>query len=183
MAISDELRDNIPGTIQELNRNGIEKMLLLTGDNHATAKAIAKKAGISEYHAELLPDEKVLVIEDLVKRYKMVAMVGDGINDTPSLARATVGITVGQTGTDTALETADITLMADDLSLIPLAIRLGNLTVRTIKINIAFSILVKAVFLILAIAGWSTLWMAVAADMGASLLVTFNGLRLLHIKP
>jgi Cd2+/Zn2+-exporting ATPase len=162
-----------------LARMGIEHTVMLTGDNPATAQAIASAAGIDHVQAELLPEHKVAAIETLLAQYGAVAMVGDGVNDAPALARATVGIAMGAAGTDTALETADVALMADDLGKLPFAVQLSRQARRIIRQNVTLSLGIKAIFLVLALAGSATLWMAVFADMGASLLVTANGMRLL----
>jgi Cd2+/Zn2+-exporting ATPase len=153
---------------------------MLTGDNEQTAAAIASQLGISEWLSELLPADTVMAIEDLKRRYGAVAMVGDGVNDAPALAAADIGIARGAAGADAALETADVALMADDLLAVPSFFRLGRATVRNIRVNVAVAIGLKAAFLTLAVAGVATLWMAVVADMGASLLVIGNGLRLLR---
>ena len=182
MSISDRVRKGIKEVIEELHKSGIQKIIMLTGDNKGTADAIAKELGIDEYKAELLPQDKVDAVEQLRVKYSNVAMVGDGVNDAPALAASTVGIAMGAIGTDTALETADIALMSDDLSKLPYTVELSRKTVTTIKENIFLSILIKALFLALAIGGMATLWMAVAADMGASLLVIFNGLKVLRFR-
>ena len=163
---------------------GLEQLIMLTGDNRKTAGVIADRLGIDDYRAELLPGDKVRAIKDLLKKYGKVAMVGDGVNDAPALAASTLGIAMGATGTDSALETADVALMGDDLGKLPLAIRLSRKALKIIKVNIAFSIIVKVLFVVLTPLGFTTLWMAVGADMGASLLVIFNGLRMLgKVRP
>ena len=153
---------------------------MLTGDNRRTAEAIAREAGLDEVRAELLPAEKVAAVDQLVFRYGQVAMIGDGVNDAPAMARATLGIAMGAAGSDAAMETADIALMSDDLSRLPWLIHHSRRTLRVIRQNISFSLLVKAVFVALTFAGHASLWAAIAADMGASLLVISNGLRLLQ---
>src|SRR5690606_27130248 len=168
--------------LEKLHRLGIRKTVMLTGDNQGTARAIAQTVGIDEYRAELLPQDKLEAIRKLKQDHGKVAMVGDGINDAPALATATVGIAMGGAGTDTALETADIALMADDLSNLLFMVKLSRNVLSIIKQNITFSLVIKAVALILIVPGWLTLWMAIFADMGATLLVTLNGLRLLRVK-
>lgn len=180
IAVADTLRPEVPQVLAALRRVGIEKTVMLTGDNEATARAIAAAAGVDALKAGLLPEDKVAAVEDLLARYGAVAMVGDGVNDAPALARATVGIAMGAAGTDTALETADIALMADDLGRLPFALRLSRRARSIIGQNVALALGIKALFLVLALAGMATLWMAVFADMGASLIVTFNGMRLLR---
>ncbi|MFQ6092063.1 MAG: heavy metal translocating P-type ATPase, partial [bacterium] len=180
IAIADELRQNASEAIQHLRQNGIKKVVMLTGDNRGTAQAIAERLHIDQFYAELLPEDKVRIMKQLLKERSRVAMVGDGVNDAPALAIATIGIAMGTAGTDTALETADIALMADDLSKLPLAMKLSRKALHIIKQNIVFALLIKAVFLAMTPIGWATLWMAVFADMGASLMVIFNGLRVLR---
>jgi Cd2+/Zn2+-exporting ATPase len=153
---------------------------MLTGDHEAAAAALAQAVGVDEYRASLLPDDKVTAIADLRRAHGAVAMVGDGVNDAPALASADVGIAMGVAGTDATLETADVALMADELPKIAYALRLSRATTRNIRANIAFSLAVKGVFLVMAIGGSATLWMAVVADTGASLLVVANALRLLR---
>jgi Cd2+/Zn2+-exporting ATPase len=179
IAIADEVREAALPAIQKLKQLGIRKTVMLTGDNTVTARAIAGQIGIDKFEAELLPDNKVEVIQQLMKNKEMLAMVGDGINDAPALASATMGIAMGVSGSDTAIETADIALMEDDLSRIAYLKKLSRKTVRIIKQNIFIALFLKAIFFALAIPGLATLWMAVFADMGASLMVIFNGLRAL----
>ncbi len=180
LALSDALRDETPGALTALKKAGILRLVMLTGDNQATADAIGARAGIDEIHAELLPQDKVSLIEALAERYEHVAMVGDGVNDAPAMARASVGIAMGAAGSDAAIETADIALMADDLSKLPWLIDHSKRTLRIIRANVALSLGIKAVFVVLTLLGGASLWSAIAADMGASLVVTFNGLRLLR---
>ncbi|AUS08951.1 heavy metal translocating P-type ATPase [Laceyella sacchari] len=182
IAVADEVRENSREVIQRLHELGIKKTVMLTGDNPATAEAIGKKLGIGEVQAELLPQDKLEFIKQLRSDGSKVAMVGDGVNDAPALATSTVGIAMGGAGTDTALETADIALMADDLKKLPFTIRLSRQALRIIKQNITFSLAIKAIALLLIVPGWLTLWMAIFADMGATLIVTLNGLRLLKVK-
>lgn len=182
-AIRDEIRRQSRTVVERLHRVGIKHIYMLTGDNEGTARAISREIGDQmEYRAELMPEDKATVIEVLQEELGSVAMVGDGVNDAPAMAVSTVGIAMGTAGTDTALETADIALMADDLNKIPYTVKLSRRTVRIILQNIVFSLVLKAVFLILIIPGWITLWMAVAADVGASILVILNGMRLLRTQ-
>jgi len=182
IAVGDELRAAGGDAIAMLRRQGVERVAMLTGDNAIAARAIAHALAIDEFQAELLPEDKVAAVRALRQRYGTVAMVGDGVNDAPALAAADVGIAMGVAGTDAALETADVALMADDLLKLPFAFRLSRRTLRNIKTNIAVSIGLKGAFLVLGVAGLATLWMAVVADMGASLLVIANGLRLLRTE-
>jgi Cd2+/Zn2+-exporting ATPase len=180
ISIADQPREAARGVIGQLRALDIAHITLLTGDNRGTARAIAAHLGIDEVQAELLPADKVEAVDRLVDRYDRVGMVGDGVNDAPAMASATVGIAMGAAGSDTALETADLVLMSDDLTRLPFAIRLSRMTLRIIRENITLALSLKAIFLMLAIPGYATLWMAVFADMGASLLVIANSLRLLR---
>ena len=180
IGVADETRGAAPEAIQMLREHGVGHVVLLTGDHEAPARAAAAALGIDEVRAGLLPDEKLDAVKELRQRHGALAMIGDGVNDAPALAAADVGIAMGVAGTDAALETADIALMADELAKIPYAVRLSRATLRNIRANIAFSLVLKGAFLILAVAGVATLWMAVVADMGASLIVIANALRLLR---
>jgi Cd2+/Zn2+-exporting ATPase len=180
--ISDQVREDAAPTIAELRALGVEKIVLMTGDNEGTARAIAEKLGVDEFHAELLPQDKVRLLKKLRDDFGAVGMVGDGVNDAPALATATVGFAMGAAGSDVALETADVALMSDDLTKLPYAMRLSRATRKIVQQNIALSLGIKAVFIALAIPGLATLWMAVLADMGASLAVVANGLRLLRFR-
>lgn len=182
IAVADVLRENSGQAINKLKKAGIKKVIMLTGDNESTAHAIATKAGVDDFRADLLPEDKVDAIKSLLVKHGKVAMVGDGVNDAPAMAVSTVGIAMGAAGTDTALETADIALMADDLTKLADAIKLSRKTLGIIKQNIAFALIVKGLILLMVVPGWLTLWLAVAGDMGSSLLVTLNGMRLLRVK-
>ena len=182
ISVADSVRDNALSIVADLKRAGLERVIILTGDNQGTARAISEKIGADEFHAELLPEDKLKAIEEVKGRYGSVAMVGDGINDAPALAAATLGIAMGAAGTDVAMETADIALMSDDLSRLPWLIRHGRRTLGVIRQNIVFALGLKLLFMGLALANIATLWMAIAADMGASLLVIMNALRLLNAK-
>ena len=154
---------------------------MLTGDNPHTADSVAKQLGIGNVYASLLPDEKVEKIDELKKKFMYVAMVGDGVNDTPSLATSTVGIAVGAGGSDVAIETADVVLMNNNLLNVPYAIDTGRRTLKTIKQNVIASLAVKAVFLGLALFGFTHLEYAIGADSGMAILVILNGLRLFRV--
>jgi len=180
IAVADAIRPEAERIVRELHEAGVAHVVMLTGDNRVTAEAVARQVGIDEVHAELLPEDKVKKIEELVARYGVVAMVGDGVNDAPALARANLGIAMGAIGSDAAIETADIALMTDDVSKLPWLVRHSRRTIAIIRQNIAFSLGIKALFMALNFAGMASLWGAIAADTGASLLVVLNGLRLLN---
>jgi Cd2+/Zn2+-exporting ATPase len=180
LGVADRIRAGASESLMALRRLGIKPVVVLTGDTPRTAEAIGRQAGADEVRAQLLPEDKARAIQDLVQRHGSAGMVGDGINDAPALAAATVGIAMGAAGTDAAVETADVALVRDDLRQLPVAVRLGRKTLRIIRTNIALSLATKAVFVTLAVLGYATLWMAVAADMGTSLAVILNGMRLLR---
>jgi len=179
ISVADTIREHAAEVVAELKEIGLQHVVMLTGDNQGTADAIAKTVGLDDVQAELLPEDKLKTVEGLVQQYGDVAMVGDGINDAPALAAASLGIAMGAAGTDAAIETADIALMSDDLTRIPWLIRHAQGTLNIIRQNIIFALGLKLVFMGLALANVATLWMAIAADMGASLLVIANSLRLL----
>ncbi|HMJ83161.1 MAG TPA: heavy metal translocating P-type ATPase [Vicinamibacterales bacterium] len=180
IALADRPRESARDAVELLRGLGVPAIVMLTGDSRPTATAIASDLGIDEFHAELLPEDKVAAVKELQRRYGSVAMVGDGVNDAPALATADVGIAMGVAGSDAALETADVALMADELLKIPYAFRLSRATVRNIRINLAISVVMKAAFVVAAVAGVATLWMAIVADTGASVIVIANALRLLR---
>lgn len=180
--VADTIRESSVEAVRELHALGVASVML-TGDNPTTALAIARQVGIDDVRGNMLPDDKVRAIQELRDKYGPVGMVGDGVNDAPALALASVGFAMGAAGTDTALETADVALMNDDLRKLPEFLRLSARTHRVLTQNITLAIGIKVVFFVLALAGVATLWMAVFADMGASLIVVANGLRLLHSSP
>ena len=180
IALADGVRPEARSIVEALRREGIAHIVMLTGDNLATANAIAAHTGVQEVRAELLPADKVAAVEQLVDQYHAVAMVGDGVNDAPAMARATLGIAMGAAGSDAAIETADVALMSDDLSKLPWLIHHSRRALAIIHQNIVLSLAVKALFVILTFVGYATLWAAIAADMGVSLLVIGNALRLLN---
>ena len=182
IAVSDQPRPDIKSILYSLKQSGIKHLVMLTGDNQITAENIAQQLGMDEFHAELLPADKVDIISQMIEKYDHVAMIGDGVNDAPALARANLGIAMGVMGSDAAIETADIALMSDDLSRLPWLINHSRRTLAIIRQNIVFALTVKAAFAVLAFTGFATLWEAIAADIGASLLVISNGLRLLNAK-
>ena len=180
ITVADAVRAEARQCIEDLRRLGVRKVVMLSGDNEGTARAVAEQTGVDEFLAELLPEDKVEAVEALTAQWGATAMIGDGVNDAPAMAAATFGIAMGATGTDTALEAADIAFMSDDLSKLPWLIRHSRRTLAVIQQNIAFALGLKFLFIALTMLGTASLWMAIAADMGASLLVIFNGLRLLH---
>ena len=179
ISVADGVRAMAAEAIRALKRLGIAVVVMLTGDNRGTAQAVGTLLGVDEVHAELLPADKVKAIEALRRTYGEIAMVGDGVNDAPAMAAATLGIAMGAVGTAAAMETADIALMSDDLTRLAWLVVHARRTLRVIQQNIACALGLKLLFILLAVTGMATLWMAIAADMGASLLVMGNGLRLL----
>ncbi|MET3657217.1 heavy metal translocating P-type ATPase [Sporosarcina psychrophila] len=181
LAVADPIRAESRDVLEQLKSIGIRHTVMLTGDHQVTAEAIAAELGVTDVRAGLMPEDKLTAIKQLSDEYGRVAMVGDGINDAPALAAASVGIAMGGAGTDAALETADIALMADDLGKLPYTMKLSRKTLRIIKENIMFALGLKIIALLLIIPGWLTLWIAIFADMGATLLVVLNSLRLLRV--
>ncbi len=181
IALTDEIKPESKKTVAELRKLGVETVML-TGDNHAPAIAVAREVGIKEVKAELLPEQKADAIEELLQKYGATAMVGDGVNDAPALALSSVGIAMGAAGSDTAIEAANVAILNDRLELIPYLIRLGRRALSTIKINTTAAIATKILFVILAIFGISNLAMAIFADVGVTILVILNSLRLLKFK-
>ena len=182
VGVSDEVRTTGRAAVSALRAAGVKRIVMLTGDRAAAAAAIAAEVGVDEVRAELLPEDKVKAVAELRRTAGVVAMIGDGVNDAPALAAADVGIAMGAAGSDAALETADVALMSGDLTRVPYAVRLGRAALATVKVNIAIAIGLKAIFLGLALFGVATLWMAVLADTGASLVVVANGLRVLRTR-
>ena len=178
-AVADTVKEGSRQALAELHALGI-KTVMLTGDNVHTARAIAAQVGLDDARGDLLPEDKLKVIESLLAQGGAVGMVGDGINDAPALARADIGFAMGAAGTGTAIETADVALMDDDLRKLPRFVRLSRDTHALLVQNIVLALGIKAVFLVLTLLGMGSMWMAVFADVGASLLVVGNGLRLLR---
>lgn len=179
-SVADELREETKQTLLSLREKGIKQQVMLTGDNLGTAKAIQKTLALDEIHANLLPEDKLTWIKKAKSKNEIVAIVGDGINDAPAMAEASLSIAMGGIGSSTALETADVVLMKDDLSMLPRLITHSRRVLNIIKQNIGLSLLSKAIFIVLTLIGMTSLWMAIAVDMGVSLIVIFNGLRLLR---
>ncbi|PVZ45910.1 heavy metal translocating P-type ATPase [Thalassobacter stenotrophicus] len=182
LELRDRIRPDAKGIVARLHAQGVKKIVMLTGDNAATARAVAAEVGIDEVRAELLPEDKVTAIEELVAEYGTVAMIGDGVNDAPAMARAHYGIAMGAVGSDAAIETADIALMTDDIGKVPWLIGHSRRTMSIIKQNIVLSLATKAVFVVATAFGMASMWGAIAADVGVSLLVVANALRLLHAR-
>ncbi|MFO1305631.1 MAG: heavy metal translocating P-type ATPase [Burkholderiales bacterium] len=181
IAVADVVRETSTDAIRDLRALGVH-LVMLTGDNDRTAQAIGNRVGIDDVRGNLLPEDKLLAMDEMVARYGRVGMVGDGINDAPALAKSSIGFAMGAAGTDTALETADVALMDDDLRKIPALIRLSRDTRAILVQNITLALGTKGIFFVLALTGHATLWMAVFADLGVSLIVVFNGLRLLRAR-
>lgn len=179
MSVADGVRENAAAVVGALKEQGLRTLVMLTGDNETTARSIAEEVGIDEWRANLMPEDKVAAVKELTRRTEGVAMVGDGVNDAPAMAAADFGIAMGAIGSDVAIETADITLMSDEIAKIPWLVRHSRRALRIIKQNVALALGIKVLFVTLAVFGATTLWMAIAADTGVSLLVIFNGLRLL----
>jgi len=179
MSVADTVRPEAGEVIRELKSLGVRRIVMITGDNHRTAAQAARAIGVDEFHSELLPEDKVELVSKMERESGPTAMVGDGVNDAPAMTASSVSIAMGAMGSDAAIETADIALMSDDLTRLPWLVRHSRRTLGIIKSNIVFSLGVKALFVVLSVMGLANLWGAIAADMGASLLVIFNGLRLL----
>jgi Cd2+/Zn2+-exporting ATPase len=182
IALADTVRPEAARTMQALYKIGVPHTIMLTGDHASAAAAIAKEVGITDFRAELLPEDKLTVIKDLVREYGQVAMIGDGVNDAPALANATVGIAMGGSGTDVALETADVALMGDDLSRLPFAVGLGRAGRSIIMQNLAISLGVIALLVIAALTGMVGLGVAIVFHEGSTIVVVLNALRLLQYK-
>ena len=179
LSIGDTMRPEVSNALTLLHDSGIKTVVMLSGDNQRTVDAIARQAGIDEAYGDLMPEQKIEHIRRLMAEHHYVGMIGDGVNDAPALALASVGIAMGAIGSDTAIETADMALMKDDLTRVAEAVMLGRRTLGIIQFNVAFALIIKAVFLILAFTGHASLWLAILADTGATLLVILNALRLL----
>ncbi|MDQ3630571.1 MAG: HAD-IC family P-type ATPase, partial [Actinomycetota bacterium] len=180
---ADQLRPEAARAVTRLRENGMATVVMLTGDSERVARAVAGRAGVSEWRAGLLPEDKLTAIQALADEHGAVAMVGDGINDAPALAGATIGVAMGAAGSDIALESADVALMGDELDRLPEAVEHSRRALRIMRQNVVVSLATKAVFVLLAPLGLVSLVLAIAVDMGVSLLVTLNGLRLLRRTP
>jgi Cd2+/Zn2+-exporting ATPase len=182
LSLADRPRPAAREALELLRGAGVRRIAMLTGDDAAAAQRVAQEVGVDEFHAALLPHQKHAAIGALRSAWGPVAMVGDGVNDAPALAAADVGIAMGAVGSDVAIEAADVALMSDELLKLPFAVRLARATLRNVKTNVAVSLALKAVFLVAAVTGTATLWMAVLADTGASVIVVANALRLLRAR-
>jgi Cd2+/Zn2+-exporting ATPase len=182
IALADTPRQTAGAALRELNALGIRKTVMLTGDNERVAAAVARQVGLTDYRANLLPEQKLEVIQALAGEYGRIAMVGDGVNDAPAMARATLGIAMGGAGTDVALETADVALMADDLSRLPFAVGLGRATRRVIYQNLAIALGVSVLLILTSVTGLLGLSLAVLFHEGSTLVVVGNALRLLRYE-
>jgi Cd2+/Zn2+-exporting ATPase len=182
ISVADRPRAAARDAIDLLRAQGVRRIVMLTGDHADSARAVAEAVGVDEHHAVLLPEEKYERVRALRGSADAVMMVGDGVNDAPALAAADIGVAMGAAGSDAALETADVALLSDELLKLPDALRLARATVRNVKTNVVVSLLLKAAFLVMAITGSATLWMAVLADTGASVIVVANALRLLRTR-
>ena len=183
LGIADVMRPDAARVIERLHALGVAHVVMLTGDSQGVAQAIAREAGIDEYHAELMPEDKLRLLKEVSARYGAVAMVGDGVNDAPALAAADIGIAMGAAGTDVALETADIVLMGDELKHLPYVIGLSRKTRRTLVQNLAFALAVIAGLVGAVLGVGLTLPLSVVGHEGSTVLVSLNGLRLLAYKP
>jgi Cd2+/Zn2+-exporting ATPase len=182
ITVADRQREAAREAIELLRTHGIRRVIMLTGDHPDVARAVAQALDVDEHHASLLPEEKHAVVQSIRGEKGPVMMVGDGVNDAPALAAADIGVAMGAAGSDAALETADVALMSDELLKLPYALRLARATVRNVKTNVFVSLVLKAAFLVMAVTGTATLWMAVLADTGASVIVVANALRLLRTR-
>lgn len=182
ITLGDKVRYDAKESLAEIKMAGVRELVILSGDNQKTTGAIGQLVNADNAFGDLLPEDKLKHIETLLKKHKHVAMIGDGVNDAPAMAKASLGIAMGGIGSGTAIETADITLMTDDLKQIPIALKAGRRTLHVIKFNITFAIVTKIIFLVLTFIGYSNLWMAIIADTGATLIVVINSLRLLKVK-
>jgi Cd2+/Zn2+-exporting ATPase len=182
IALADTLRPEIQATLRQLHALGIHKTAMLTGDTAKVAAAISREVGLTDYYADLMPEDKAVAIQDLIKKYGIVAMVGDGVNDAPALANATIGIAMGGAGTDVALETADVALMGDNLQKLPFAVGLGRATRRIILQNIVIALGVIAILVVASLAGWTGIGVAIFFHEGSTILVVLNALRLLGYR-
>ena len=183
IGFSDRPRPEAASALKRLKDLGIESLVMITGDNERVASAVAAEVGVTEQISSLLPEEKVSAVEDLLRKYSSVAMVGDGVNDAPALVQATVGIAMGAGGTDVALETADVALMSDDLSRLPFAVALSRKSRKIIRQNLAIALGVIALLIPLALSGLAGIGLAIVLHEGSTLLVVANALRLLRFRP